>query len=433
MQKSKVFITVVLMLISAAAFTQATTISPYSKYGIGDLRTETFSQNFAMGGTALGIRTDKDITFLNPASYSGLTVTTFDVGFTNNAVWLDDGAEKQHQSNPHISHIAFGIPMIKNKWGMSFGIMPFANTGYDYDEVKMDSAVGGEYSFYSEGEGALNKLYFGNALAFNLDSTSLISIGGNFYYVFGAVTHDQKIIYGNLPNGFNIWSLKEYSVADFGTNFGLQYQKRFMSEDEEEMKLTIGATYDIAANLEGRRTELLRTFTGSIDFGTVKDTALFIDDEPTVTQLPSKIGFGFSLEKSRKWMVTADYKTATWGNIQSSDSLYSYQNTQSIHVGGQFIPKYDGRKYVQRMAYRFGFRYSTSYLAIQNVDWTEYGIAFGVGLPIRRNEFTYPRLNLGIEYGSRGVIDQGLIKENFINLNIGVTINAIWFRKRKYD
>ena len=230
--QNRVFITILSLLISAVAFSQATTISPYSKYGIGELRSETFSQNFAMGGVALGLRSNKDITFLNPASYSGITATTFDAGYTNNALWLDDGTEKQYQNNPYINHIAFGLPVIKNKWGMSFGMLPTSSIGYNYDEIRNDSVVGGDYSYYSKGEGALNKIYFGNALAFKIDSSSLVSIGGNAFYIFGSSYQDQKIVYGNLPNAFNVWSLKEYSVADFGGNFGLQFQKSFLNQEE---------------------------------------------------------------------------------------------------------------------------------------------------------------------------------------------------------
>ena len=129
----------------------------------------------------------------------------------------------------------------------------------------------------------------------------------------------------------------------------------------------------------------------------------------------------------------ADFKSADWGSVKSTDPLYSYQSNYKIAIGGQIIPRYDGSKYIERIAYRFGARYSTPYLTINNTDFTEYGITFGVGMPIRRNESTYPRLNLGIEYGSRGTTDNGLIKENFINFNVGITINAVWFQKRKYD
>ena len=82
---SALFLLVSLLMMSASLFAQETTNSPYSKYGIGLLRPGAFSSNFAMGGTGIAIRSYKDIGFYNPASYSALTVTTFDVGFTNTA------------------------------------------------------------------------------------------------------------------------------------------------------------------------------------------------------------------------------------------------------------------------------------------------------------------------------------------------------------
>ncbi|MDF1672668.1 MAG: hypothetical protein P1U41_04140 [Vicingaceae bacterium] len=433
MRKNKAFIIfIIVVTISASAFSQSTTNSPYSKYGIGIIRPQTFSQNFAMAGTAIGIRSNKDIGFLNPASYSAIAVTTFDVGFTNNALWLDDGTQSQYQNNPHITHIAFGFPVVKNTWGMSFGVMPYANTGYEYDEI-IDDPNAGLVSFYNKGDGAINKVYWGNGFAVNIDSTSNVSVGFNGYFLFGSINHDQKAIYGDLPGGFNLWKYREFVAADFGADLGLQYQKTFSNSENEKIKLTLGATYGLSADVSGTNTELTRTFTGNIDFGSVKDTVEYIDDVEGVIQLPSELGFGFSLEKNKKWLIAADFKSADWGSVISTDPLYSYQSNYKIAIGGQIIPRFDGSKYIERIAYRFGARYSTPYLTINNTDFTEYGITFGVGMPIRRNESTYPRLNLGIEYGSRGTTDNGLIKENFINFNVGITINAVWFQKRKYD
>ena len=99
----------------------------------------------------------------------------------------------------------------------------------------------------------------------------------------------------------------------------------------------------------------------------------------------------------------------------------------------KFIPKHDGQNYVERMAYRVGGRFSNSHLEINNTGWNEYGITFGLGLPVRRSESSFPRLNFGFEYGKRGTTDSGLIEEEFFNFNVGLTINATWFRKRKYD
>jgi hypothetical protein len=39
-----------------------------------------FSANKGMGGIAAGFRSTRDINYLNPASYSALEYTTFDIG-----------------------------------------------------------------------------------------------------------------------------------------------------------------------------------------------------------------------------------------------------------------------------------------------------------------------------------------------------------------
>lgn len=433
MQNSKIVIILFLLLMaSATVYSQSTTNSPYSKYGIGVIRPQSFAQNFGMGGVGIGLRSDRNIGFQNPASYSSIAVTTFDLGYTNNGLWLQDGAETQFQNNPYIDHIAFAFPMIKKVWGLSFGALPFSNVGYEYDEV-INDPIAGDISYFNKGKGAINKAFLGNAIAVKIDSTSNLSFGVNAYFLFGSIEHDRKIIYGDLPNSYNLWDLKEVSVADFGFDFGLQYQKQITNSDGEEYKLTVGATYGLGSDLAAKRTEITRTFSGSADFGTIKDTSRFIDNVDGIVQLPSELGFGVSLEKPNKWLLAVDYKTTNWGTIVSDDALYSYKSNFSLAGGVQFIPKHDGSKYLQRLAYRIGTRYSNSHIAINGIDWSEYGITFGVGLPVRKSESSYPRLNFGVEYGNRGTTDLGLIKEKFFNFNLGVTINAVWFRKRKYD
>lgn len=439
MRKNKAVVALVMLLmIGASAFSQATTNSPYSKYGIGIIRPQTFPQNFAMGGTAIGIRSPRNIGFLNPASYSSLSVTTFDVGFTSNNLWLKDGVQSEYKNNPYITHIAFGVPVIRDYWGMSFGMLPYSNTGYDYNEV-INDPIAGDVSFYNKGNGAINKVYIGNGFSAHIDSTTNLAFGFNAYYLFGSINHDQKAIFGDLPQGFNIWKYSDFVASDYGADIGVQLQKTFVDSTENnnrKYKFTIGATYGLASDVKGSTTILTRTFTGNIDFGTIKDTVEYHEDVETIIQLPSEFGIGMSLDYTgdeSKWLFAADYRSGNWGSVVSNDSLYTYRNNFGISAGAQYTPDYGGTKYLGLIAYRMGFRYSTSYLSVNNTDFSEYGITFGLGLPIKRAENTYPKFNIGVEYGSRGTTDNGLIKENFLNFNVGITINAVWFQKRKYD
>src|SRR5690554_6625652 len=69
--------------ISLNASAQTTTSSPYSKYGLGELRGDQLPQFRGMGGISTGVRSFDsyfNINVGNPTSYSGLRLTTIDVG-----------------------------------------------------------------------------------------------------------------------------------------------------------------------------------------------------------------------------------------------------------------------------------------------------------------------------------------------------------------
>jgi len=67
-------------------------------------------------------------------------------------------------------------------------------------------------------------------------------------------------------------------------------------------------------------------------------------------------------------------------------------------------------------------------LVVNNTNVNEFGISFGVGMPMGKELSTF---NLGMELGKRGTINNGLVKENFFNFRIGLTLNDKWFSKRK--
>ena len=46
---------------------------------------------------------------------------------------------------------------------------------------------------------------------------------------------------------------------------------------------------------------------------------------------------------------------------------------------------------------------------------------------------TKSEINLSVEVGERGTINNNLIKEQFLDFQIGLSLSDIWFVKRKYD
>ena len=75
-------------------------------------------------------------------------------------------------------------------------------------------------------------------------------------------------------------------------------------------------------------------------------------------------------------------------------------------------------------------RFENTGLNVNSETINEFGISFGVGLPVGRR---FSNANIGVEIGKRGTTDNNLIQENFINLQISLSLNDRWFEKRKYD
>ena len=68
-------------------------------------------------------------------------------------------------------------------------------------------------------------------------------------------------------------------------------------------------------------------------------------------------------------------------------------------------------------------------MEVNQQDIKDFGINFGLGIPVGR----LSKANLGVEFGQRGTDDFGLIKENYLNFMIGVSLNDLWFIKSMYN
>jgi len=75
-------------------------------------------------------------------------------------------------------------------------------------------------------------------------------------------------------------------------------------------------------------------------------------------------------------------------------------------------------------------RYEDTGLVINGEDINEFGISFGVGLPVGK---LFSNVNVGFEIGKRGTVNAGLVQENFFNTFISLSLNDKWFIKTLYD
>ena len=99
-------------------------------------------------------------------------------------------------------------------------------------------------------------------------------------------------------------------------------------------------------------------------------------------------------------------------------------------LGGFFLPQYDSfTSFFDRVTYRAGLKFIDGALEVNGQDIKDFGINFGLSIPVGR----ISKANIGLELGQRGLSDFGLIKENYLNLMIGVSLNDLWFIRSMYN
>ena len=112
-------------LSATTSFAQNGTVSPYSFFGIGDLRSVGTVENQMMGG--LSMYTDSiHVNLRNPAAYGKLRLTTYAAAISHQELRLKTFSEQQNSSVTNLDYLALGFPVGPNM-GFGFGIMPFSS------------------------------------------------------------------------------------------------------------------------------------------------------------------------------------------------------------------------------------------------------------------------------------------------------------------
>ena len=164
-----------------------------------------------------------------------------------------------------------------------------------------------------------------------------------------------------------------------------------------------GLTYSPGVSLSSNNTREISTIlfntNGIAVARDTKETNLkALGLEETKFKLPSKLTIGAGLGKPKKWFAGIDYTnlgTGKLGNLTFNNTSVTYKNANKVAVGGFYIPKHNSlTSYLSRVVYRTGVRFENTGITIQNEDINEFGISFGVGLPVGRK---FSNVNIGFE------------------------------------
>ena len=174
------------LLLSFASFSQLSTSSPYSRYGLGVLSSNTLSEQSAMGGQLVSFSNASIINPSNPATYSAFQSKTFlfSTGLSHHTMQMNTQDLQQITNNTHLSHITLGFP-INSKISMSTGFLPYSDIGYMLHDNEIIPEIGGVTYNYS-GDGGISKYYVGGSI--NLYKN--LSVGVNAAYLFGGLNRN---------------------------------------------------------------------------------------------------------------------------------------------------------------------------------------------------------------------------------------------------
>ncbi|HZJ73358.1 MAG TPA: hypothetical protein VFC87_01020, partial [Perlabentimonas sp.] len=136
---NKLLLLVLVLLVSIPVLSQSfSTFSPYSRFGIGEIRSRGYANTKALGGISQGVRNSTSINFLNPATYTAQDTMSFifDFGVEGTGVNYKTNNQANFNSGANLHHLAIQFPI--TKWmGASAGIQPYSHVGYrimDYEK-----------------------------------------------------------------------------------------------------------------------------------------------------------------------------------------------------------------------------------------------------------------------------------------------------------
>lgn len=452
---------------SLSGFTQVSSLSPYSRFGVGDLHRQGSTYNLAMGGVGYAVADPYQVNMLNPATYSYLANTSFQVGIRAQLLELDNGTAQQTLGSGNMNFASLVMKRAGSKWAFGVGLVPYSTSGYLITETVEDENVG-EVKYTYDGTGGINKAYLGlsrrleakdwvyfkNNQGEAVDSAQVIkhslSFGAHGSYYFGNLSQERKV---NIidPTYLDTRIRNNTQVQELSMDLGVYYQTILSSAYTSDRRLKnkwligFGGTYSPAMELNTQFSEIRQSTQLINNVETALDTSYYAAGSGT-TFIPAKTGAGIALsyagQKGRQWTWSLQYQAQDWSQYKTIQEDLEIQNnltgSTELAFGMRFQPSSleDATNALARGTYLFGMRSTATSFMLADQQIQEQAVSLGMTFPLLGSK-SASRFNFGMELGQRGTTTDGLIQEQFTNFYVGFSFSPyfknVWFVERKYD
>jgi hypothetical protein len=406
-----------------SVISQTNTGSPYSLNELGEINFTGNVSYQSMGGIDSSIDSI-EFNINNPSSLAKLKTTNYLIGTFYKASSFSNGDLTENINTANINYIAIGIPV--KKFGFGFGVLPYSSSGFNLQTTEDYNNLNSIDTRNFGAEGNINRAFISVGVPF----FKYLSLGTTLNYNFGKFNYERF----NLMEGVNygIFSNSSSEITGFTYNFS----SNITIPLKNNFTLTLLYSYNPEGELESFNIESLYTSsTSSISLESLGD---FVDVdlnsrglENTKLPVPKKIIYSLGLHKKNSWFLGAQYESklsSGFENIFLDIKNVEYRDANSISFGGYFIPDNSSlTSYWKRVIYRFGFKNEKQSIIVNNLPVNQFSLNLGLGLPIAG----LSKANLGLEIGKIG--NDGLIEQNYFSLRLGLSLNDVWFIKRKYN
>lgn len=378
-----------------------------------------------MGGLGISYGTAWNPNTVNPALSTKNTIFNFEAALNYKNIAANNGSETSDVDGGGLSYVAFSLPVKINKFTVGLGLNQITSVNYrlriqstvENSDVRALNAI--------EGDGGISEAYLtmGMVVAKNL------SLGIQGSYLFGStIRTDQLALYSE--EGAQVGITTEYyerlTVSDVGLKAGAYYFIPLSTKS----RLHLGAIYQHLGDVNGKAFAKLAAFGQASDPDS--DGDLISNDEPGSIYIPNRYGFGVSYEKNNKYVIGLEGQYQDFRKFRSLlDDPLRLQEAIKVGLGLQFTPDYlNVDNALKRSSYRFGLEFQQTPYYLNQTNINDLGINFGASIPVNQLSL----LNFAVKVGQRGTTDNGLIKENYVNVTLGLSLNDnSWFFKRVFD
>ncbi|KQB40607.1 hypothetical protein [Flavobacterium aquidurense] len=410
--KSKIAYLSGAILMSITSFSQSVSSSPYSLYGVGSLYDADFGVLPSIGSSGIALPSDTFINNLNPASLAYLPQNhfMFDIGGKSISTTYQSSSRSESRNNFQFSHIAFAFPVTKNS-GFSVALRPYSSSAFKISNLKLPIDNSQDYYYLTAtGTGGLNNFDFSYGYRFE----KKLSVGASAAVLFGNTTDNRNFLIMNSITSIQ----KKTNYSGVRATLGAQYKI--------DSTFTVATTFKLPSHIKASKVQTVQTVNDEVVTTVESNVASDTDDY----YMPLEMGIGVSKRFKNNLNMTLDYEKSLWSDSNQSELYGNFVNQDRFALGFTYSTKKNIRKYWDRVQYAAGANFDTGYLEVDAKRINNAAISIGLTLPI---DNTYSALRVSYSYGQKGRISDNLIKENYHKISLNLSLDGIWFIKRKID